>query len=66
MSEYDQYVNAVNKIFDIVEKMKLKNIDQDELTYIENIENYKQIVIENAKLFDKNKAPIKMEELGNE
>ncbi len=51
MSEYNQYVDAVNKIFEYIENLKLAIIDQDNLSAIENIESYKQIVVANAKLF---------------
>ena len=54
MSEYNQYVDAVNKIFEYIENLKLAIIDPDNLSAIENIESYKQIVIANAKLFSQN------------
>ena len=47
--------------------MKTVWTDQDNLSYLENLETYKQIVINNANLFDPNKKVQKrMEELGNE
>lgn len=51
MSEYNQYVDAVNKIFEYISELKLAIIDPDNLSAIENIESYKQIVIDNASLF---------------
>lgn len=51
MSEYNQYVDAVNNIFECISNLKVAIIDQDNLSAIENIESYKQIVIDNAKLF---------------
>ena len=51
MSEYNQYVDAVNKIFEHITDLKLAIMDQDNLSAIENIESYKQIVIDNAQMF---------------
>lgn len=65
MSEYDKYVKSVNKIFEIIAKMKENWKDQDNLNYIESVEEYKQIVIDNSKAFST--TPINsMEELGND
>ena len=57
MSEYNQYVTAVNKIFDYLEKMKAgwNNIDNN--NYIESIEEYKNIIIKNAKAFKEDTPP---------
>lgn len=67
MSEYEQYVDSINKIYGYLEVMKTVWTDQDNLSYLENLETYKQIVINNANLFDPNKkVQKKMEELGNE
>lgn len=54
MSEYNQYVDAVNKIFECITDLKLAIIDPDNLAAIENIESYKQIVVANANLFSAN------------
>lgn len=51
MSEYNQYVDAVNKIFEHISNLKLAIMDQDNLSAIENIESFKQIVIDNATMF---------------
>lgn len=67
MSEYEQYVDSINKIYGYLEVMKTVWTDQDNLSYLENLETYKQIVINNANLFDPNKKVQKrMEELSNE
>lgn len=67
MSEYEQYVDSINKIYGYLEVMKTVWTDQDNLSYLENLETYKQIVINNANLFNPNKKVQKrMEELGNE
>lgn len=67
MNEYNEYVTAVNKIFDYLEKMKAGWNSLDNSNYIEKIEEYKQIVVNNAEVF-KTSAPTtkKLEELGND
>ena len=62
MSEYNQYVDAVNKIFEYIENLKLAIIDPDNLSAIENIESYKQIVIANANLFSQNSVSVNAQE----
>ena len=52
MTDYNKYVEAVNKIFELVAKMKAYYPDQDNLSLIEAIEENKQIVINSAKLFN--------------
>ena len=56
MNEYNQYVTAVNKIFDFLAKMKAgwKSIDNE--NYIGSIEEYKQTVINEADKFKKQKS----------
>lgn len=67
MTEYEQYVNAVNKIYSYLEMMKTVWTDQDNISYLDNLETYKQVVINNANIFDPNKkASNGMEELGND
>lgn len=51
MSEYNQYVTAVNKVFDYLSKMKVGWNNQDNYNYIESIEEYKDIVVSSASLF---------------
>ncbi len=53
MNEYNQYVTAVNKIFDYLAKMKAGWNNLDNLNYIETIEEYKQIVAQKAEEFKK-------------
>ena len=55
MNDYSEYVNAVNKIFDCINIMKEKWTNQDNLNYIEKIEDYKNIVIETSKVVKENK-----------
>lgn len=67
MTEYEQYVDAVNKIYSYLEMMKTVWTDQDNISYLDNLETYKQVVINNANIFDPNKkAPNGMEELEND
>lgn len=63
MNDYSEYVNAVNKIFDCINIMKEKWTNQDNLNYIEKIEEYKSIVIETSKVVKANKSKTKTEEL---
>ena len=51
MNDYNQYITCINKIFDYISKMKVAWPDQDNLNYIGNIEEYKQIVIQCLNLF---------------
>lgn len=70
MSEYNQYVTAINKIFDYLAKMKAGWNSLDNINYIESIEEYKQIVATSAEIFKKppeqKKHPESLEELGND
>lgn len=71
MSDYNKFVTAINKIFDYVNKMKAGWNDQDNLNYIESIEEYKSVVVANANIFktpqnhDNNKSN-NLEVLGND
>lgn len=64
MTDYKKYVIAVNKIFEIVDKMKLSWTDQDNLNYLKKIEDYKDIVIETSKKISQDKKDQQVEELG--
>lgn len=68
MTEYDIYVQAVNKIFNYLELLKEKITDQDNLNYIEDIEKYKKDIIETAELVKQkhNVTTQDMEALGND
>ncbi len=59
MSEYNQYVTAVNKIFDYLAKMKAGWNGLDNLNYIESIEEYKQVVANGVNLFKPQTPPAK-------
>lgn len=67
MSDYNAYVTSINKIFDYLSKMKVGWSSLDNKNYIESIEEYKQVVIENAEKF---KTEVKenetLEALGND
>ena len=60
MSDYNQYVTAVNKIFDYLSKMKVGWNNADNNNYIASIEEYKNVVSKSVDLF-KNEAPPKEE-----
>lgn len=62
MSEYNQYVTAINKIFYNIEKMKTAWNYLDNLNYIDSVEEYKQAVASCAEEFKK--PGIKAEKLG--
>ena len=64
MTDYKKYVIAVNKIFEIVDKMKLSWTDQDNLNYLKKIEDYKDIVIETSKKISQDEKDQPVEELG--
>ncbi len=51
MTDYNKYVMAVNKIFEVIAKLKVDWNSQENLTYISNIEEYKQVVINSFKEF---------------
>jgi len=68
MSEYNEYVTAINKIFDYLNKMHAGWNNQDNYNYIETINEYRQIVINHANTF---KTPAQsqnnsLEALGND
>lgn len=72
MSDYNQYITSINKIFDYLAKMKAGWNNLDNLNYIESIEEYKQTVINNADTFKNTKVEKKsnkasnLETLGND
>lgn len=67
MSDYNAYVTSVNKIFDYLAKMKAGWSSLDNKNYIESIEEYKQVVIQNANNFKTEVKPEeKVEALGND
>ena len=53
MDDYNRYVTAVNKIFDYLEKMKAGWNNMDNKNYIDNIDDFKNIVISQADEFKK-------------
>lgn len=62
MSDYNQYITAVNKIFDYLSKMRVGWNGQDNLNYIASIEEYKQVVINSLSLFKKSSEDNKEKE----
>ena len=67
MNNYNSYVDAINKIFEYLELMKKELDDQNNLNYIESIEEYKDAIISNAELLKGSKAKqMKVEALGDD
>lgn len=63
--DYNQYVNAINKIFERINQMKTAWPGNDNIANIEKIEEYRDIVIEKSKQLEQMiKESPKMEELG--
>ena len=72
MSDYNNYVTAVNKIFEIIATLKKGWNDQDNINAIDEIEESKTTVVEVSKMFSNkisnNNNPKKaenLEELGD-
>lgn len=64
---YNQYAMAINKIFECINQMKTAWPSQENLSNIEKIEEYRNIVIEKSKQLEQMKEEPKlpkMEELG--
>ena len=57
MSEYNQFVMAVNKIFEITAKLKSGWKDQDNINIADSVEESKTTVVEAAKLFNTKTIP---------
>ncbi|MDO5002905.1 MAG: hypothetical protein Q4E39_01570 [bacterium] len=53
MNEYENYVKEVNNIFSILEKLKNSWSNNDSLTHIEEINQFKKAVIKGADFLDK-------------
>ncbi len=68
MSDYNQFVLAVNKIFEITAKLKSGWKDQDNINTADSVEESKSTVIEASKLFNtqvvasKEAAPITLDD----
>lgn len=52
MTEYNQFVLAVNKIFEITAKLKAGWKDQDNINIANSVEESKTAVVEASKLFN--------------
>ncbi len=62
MNDYEKYVTAVNKIFSILEKTKNSWTNNDNLSSIEEINEYKKAVINGATYIQKNPVKSSSEE----
>lgn len=56
MTDYNKYVLAVNKIFEVIAKIKQGYTETDNLNHISNIEEYKKIVVKAAEKFSNEKS----------
>lgn len=54
MNNYNEYVNAINKIFELISITKSKIKDIDNINYIDNIEVYKDAVVKEAQVIKDN------------
>ena len=61
MNDYDIYVKEVNSIFAALEKLKNNWTNNDNLSHIEEINQYKRIVIQGANFLEKQKGTRKKE-----
>lgn len=61
MKEYDIYVKEVNNIFSILENLKNKWPNNDNLNHIDEINQYKRAVIQGANFLNKQKTVGKKE-----
>ena len=66
MSDYNDYVTAVNKIFDYLTKMRAGWDSQDNISHIENIEEYKRVVVANVETLKKPAPMPQAQEENNE
>ncbi len=70
MSEYNEYVTAINKIYDYLAQMKAGWNNLDNHNYIESIEEYRQEVLDSSTLIKNSSSTSpkkdKMEVLGND
>lgn len=62
MSDYNQFVMAVNKVFEITAKLKAGWKDPDNTNIADSVEESKTTIVEAAKLFN-TQAPAKPKEI---
>ena len=51
MNDYNDYITAINKIFEYLNKMKTGWNNIDNKNHIEGIEEYKKLVVNSVNLF---------------
>lgn len=56
MNEYDTYVKEVNNVFSILENLKNTWPNNDNLNHIDEINQYKRVVIQGANFLNKQKT----------
>lgn len=54
MNDYEKYVTEVNNIFSLLEKLKNSWTNNDNLSSIEEINEFKNVVIRGANYLEKN------------
>lgn len=55
MTDYNKYVLSINKIFEVLGKIKQGVTDKDNLAHIESIDEYRQVIIKAANNFSNEK-----------
>lgn len=50
MTDYENYVTSINKIFEYIQFMKEKWPNQDNQNYIEQIEEFKKKIVETSEI----------------
>ena len=63
MNDYEKYVTEVNRIFSILEKLKNSWTNNDSLNTIEEINEFKNPVIQVASFLEKEAKDVKDEEM---
>lgn len=53
MNDYEKYVTEVNNIFSLLEKLKNSWTNNDNLSFIEEINEFKNVVIRGANYLEK-------------
>lgn len=66
MDKYNDYVKSINNIFGILEKLKEKIPNQDNINYIDSISEYKNAIVTNAEILKKPVEEEKVEALGDD
>ena len=63
MQDYNQFVTAINKIFDYLTKLRAGWNNQDNINYIDAIEEFKTAITNNAEVFKQPRRELDPEEI---